>query len=351
MYEAMLHSPEHILIIKPSSLGDIIQAIPMLAALRRTFPTARISWLVKKQWAPILHGHPMLDDVIEVEFSVAALLRLIGPLRAHRFDVVVDLQGLLRTGALSWISGAPTRIGFADAREGSQFFYTRRVVGSMRGMHAVDRYLRLSSSLGATGGEPDFVLPDLPEEDSRTRALFATAGLDCTSNVVGIAPSARWRTKRWAAESFAAVADKIQHAGTHKIVFIGAPQEKSEIIRVKQEMKTKSADLTGLTVVSDLPEVMRRLSLLITNDSGPMHIAAAVGTPVVAIFGPTSQACTGPYGDGHIVLTASVECRPCFRRRCHNPNRYECLAGISVQDVIEAVEQILRIKQGGNHGH
>ena len=347
----MRNNPKRILLIKPSSLGDIIHALPTLAAIRRTFPEARIEWLVKQEWAPILYHHPMLNDVIEVEFSVAKLLGLIGPLRARRFDIVVDLQGLLRTGVLSWLTGARRRVGFSDAREGSPWFYTEHIVGPMRDMHAVDRYLRLASALGAKVSQPEFVLPDSPDEESRSQTLFTKVGLDGASNVIGIAPSARWVTKRWAAESFAAVADQLQHEGLHKVVFIGATQEKHEIAKVKQAMKTDSADLTGLTTVGDLPAVMRRLRLLITNDSGPMHVAAAVGIPVVAVFGPTSPACTGPYGDGHAVLTSPVDCRPCFRRQCHNPNTYECLTRISVQNVVQAAQRVLQLKRGGHNGY
>ena len=347
----MSDNPERILLIKPSSLGDIVHALPTLAAIRRTFPEARISWLVKKQWAPILYRHPLLDEVIEVEFSAAGLLGLIGPLRARRFDVVVDLQGLLRTGVLSRLCGAPMRIGFADAREGSPFFYTRRIVGPMREMHAVDRYLRLASAMGANERKPEFVLPDSPDEEGRRQSLFAKVGLDGASNVIGIAPSARWLTKRWAAESFAAVADQLQQEGLYKVVFIGAKQEKSEIAEVKQAMKTNAGDLTGLTTVGELPSVMRGLCLLITNDSGPMHVAAAVGTPVVAVFGPTSPACTGPYGDGHTVLTSSVDCRPCFRRRCDNSNTNECLTSVTVDEVVHASQAILQRRRGDDNGN
>ncbi|MBQ27468.1 MAG: lipopolysaccharide heptosyltransferase II [Nitrospiraceae bacterium] len=336
--------PERILLIKPSSLGDIIHALPTLAAIRRTFPAACISWLVKKEWAPILYRHPMLDDIIEGEFSATKLFALVASLRARRFDVVVDLQGLLRTGVLSLLSGAPVRIGFADAREGSSFFYTQRICGSMRKMHAVDRYLRLASALGAKERQPEFVLPDSPDEEGRRQALYTKVGLDGASKLIGIAPAARWVTKRWVAESFAAVADQLQHEGRNRVVFIGAANEKSEIARVKQAMKTKAADLTGLTTLGDLPAVVRRLCLLITNDSGPMHVAAAVGTPVVAVFGPTSQACTGPYGDGHAVLTSPVECRPCFRRYCHNSNTNECLRKVSVRDVVLAAQRMLQLR-------
>ncbi len=344
-------NPERILIIKPSSLGDIIHALPTLAAIRKSFPEAHISWLVKKQWASILHRHPMLNEVIEVEFSVAALFRLIATLRAGRFDVVVDLQGLLRTGVLSFLCGASMRIGFADAREGSPFFYTRRIISPMRDMHAVDRYLRLASALGAKEAYPEFVFPDVPDEECRSQALFAKVELNGASNVIGIAPSARWGSKRWSAESFAAVADRLQQDGHYKVLFIGAAQEKSEINNVQQVMMTNSLDLVGLTSVDDLPLVMRRLCLLITNDSGPMHVAAAVGTPVVAIFGPTNPDCTGPYGEGHTVLMSSVNCRPCFQRQCHNPNAKECLTNITVDEVVHASHAILQQKRGEDHGN
>ena len=347
--ETMPDNPKHILIIKPSSLGDIIHAFPTLSAIRKTFPMAHITWLIKKEWAPILADHPMLDDIIEIEFSARKLTQIYNLLRARRFDVVLDLQGLLRTGILSWITRASRRIGFSDAREGSHWFYTERISAPRREIHSVDRYLRLASALGVQKHSAEFILPTSPTEEHRRRTLFSKGLITDASDVVGIAPSSKWVTKRWPAESFAAVADQLQEKSKIRVVFIGSSHE-SDVAQVKQGMRTPVTDLTGLTTVGDLPAVMRGLRLLITNDSGPMHVAAAVGTPVVAIFGPTSQTCTGPYGDGHIVITASVECRPCFRRRCYNRNINECLTRISVQEVVQAAWRTLQEKRGKNSG-
>jgi len=332
---------KRILIIKPSSLGDIVHALPALAEIRKKNPTAFISWMVKKEWAPMLRGHPMLDEVLEVNFTVSSLFSVVRVLRDRCFDLVFDLQGLLRTGLLSWVSGAPIRIGFADAREGAYLFYTRSIIAPMREMHAVDRYLLLASYLGETIPEVNFVLPDSEEVRTKVKNLFDGVGLDSSARVIGIAPSARWITKRWESSSFAEVADQLQDTENCKVVFIGGPNENEKVCAVKNLMKTTSANLTGLTAVSDLPAVMQRLSVLITNDSGPMHIAAAVGTPVVALFGPTSELCTGPYGSLHSVLTSYVECRPCFRRKCHNSKTHECLTSISVKDVMVATKRIL----------
>ena len=347
----MLTSPKNILLIKPSSLGDIIHALPTLAVLRKSFPHAKISWLVKKEWASILFNHPLIDEVIEVEFKISKILAAIKALRARHFDLVLDLQGLFRSGGLSWLSGATTRIGFEDAREGSTIFYTTRVLAPMRGMHAVDRCLRLVGALGVPHCPPEFPLPNSPDEHDRVHTLLARVGLDDRLPIVGIAPSARWRTKRWAPQSYAAVADQLQQSGHGQVVFIGGSQEREEIAHVRRTMHTESADVTGQTMLNELPSILRKLDLLITNDSGPMHVAAAVGTPVVAIFGPTSDACTGPYGDGHTVLRSSVPCRPCFRRQCHNPNINECLTTITVDEVIQASRLILQRTRGESHGN
>ncbi|MCX5725368.1 MAG: glycosyltransferase family 9 protein, partial [Nitrospirae bacterium] len=148
--------------------------------------------------------------------------------------------------------------------------------------------------------------------------------------------SARWPTKRWPAASFAEVADRLQQEESGSVVLIGGPGERAEVAAVKGKMKTPAIDLTGSTTVGLLPALLSKASLLITNDSGPMHVAAAVGTPVVALFGPTSEVRTGPYGAGHHVVTGNVSCRPCFSRTCRNVLPLECLRTVSPEQVLAA---------------
>jgi lipopolysaccharide heptosyltransferase I len=165
---------------------------------------------------------------------------------------------------------------------------------------------------------------------------LSRSGVKPGTSWVAMNVSARWPTKRWPAASFAEVADRLQQEGCGAVVMIGGPAERADVAAVSGMMKTPAIDLAGATTVGLLPALLSRASLLIANDSGPMHVAAAVGTPVVALFGPTSAARTGPYGVGHEVLTGKVPCSPCFSRTCHNTLPLECMRLVSPEQVLAA---------------
>jgi len=204
-------------------------------------------------------------------------------------------------------------------------------------MHAVDRYLLVAKAVGAVeSGAPEFRFR-IPQTDyEEVDRLLSRSGVTPEMSWVAMNVSARWPTKRWPAASFAEVADRLQQEGCGAVVMIGGPDERADVAAVSGMMKTPAIDLAGVTTVGLLPALLSRASLLITNDSGPMHIAAAVGTPVVALFGPTSAVRTGPYGVGHAVLTGEVPCSPCFSRTCHNTLPLECLRTVSPEQVLVA---------------
>ena len=334
-----------ILFIKPSSLGDVVHAMPTVAALRRRFPRASITWLVKRQWADIVERMEGVDELCIVEPGLAGWLSQVPRLRATGFDLVIDLQGLFRSGAMGWLSGCKTRIGFANAREGSPCFYTQTVPLPTPDMHAVDRCLLVAQALGASlEGEPEFRFRPLRDDQALVADLLGRQGLSVDDSWIAMSVSARWATKRWPRESFAAVADRLQQEGLGRVVLIGGPDERADAQAVKQLMRTMPADLTGQTSTGLLPALLQAASLLITNDSGPMHVAAAVRTPIVALFGPTSPARTGPYGAQHRVLTSGVPCSPCFSRQCRNHMRLECLTSLSPDLVMEAARAQLAVR-------
>jgi len=327
----------HILLIKPSSLGDIVHAMPTCAAIRLAYPKARLTWLVKRQWAGLVERIDGVDRVWPVDSTFKGWLSEVPPLRAEGFDLVVDLQGLFRSAAIGWLSGSPMLVGFANGREGSPWFYSRRVSVPESDMHAVDRYLLVAKAVGAVeSGAPEFRFR-LPQTDyEEVDGLLSRSGVQPGTSWVALNVSARWPTKRWPAASFAEVADRLQQEGYGAVVMIGGPDERADVAAVSEMMKTPAVDLSGATAVGLLPALLSKAALLITNDSGPMHIAAAVGTPMVALFGPTSAARTGPYGMGHSVLAGDVPCRPCFSRTCHNALPLECLKLVSPQQVLAA---------------
>jgi heptosyltransferase I len=332
-----MESYRHILFVKPSSLGDIVHAMPTCAAIRRAYPDARLTWLVKRQWAGLVERIDGVDRVWPVKSTLKGWLSQVSPLRAERFDLVVDLQGLFRSAAIGWFSGSPLLVGFANGREGSSWFYSMRVPVPQSEMHAVDRYLLVAKAVGALEpGTPEFRFR-IPQTDyEEVDRLLSRSGVMPGTSWVALNVSARWPTKRWPAASFAEVADRLQQEGYGAVVMIGGPDERADVAAVSGMMKTPAVDLSGATTVGLLPALLSRAALLITNDSGPMHIAAAVGTPLVAMFGPTSAVRTGPYGMGHSVLTGNVPCRPCFSRTCHNTLPLECLKLVSPDQVLAA---------------
>ena len=336
-----------ILIIKPSSMGDVVHALPTLAALRDRFPHAHIAWLVKRRWAGLLERVEGLDAVWPVESGVTGWLSVIPRLRAAGFDLAVDLQGLLRSGAMAWLAGCPTRIGFANAREGSPFCYTHRVSVPTTEMHAVDRYLLVAAACGASAqGAPEFRLRPLPADRQEVAVLLSRHGLPAREPWIGVSVAARWPTKRWPTGFFATAADHLQKKGLGRVVLMGGPDDRAAVQAVKGLMRTVPADLAGATAPALLPALLESAALLLTNDSGPMHVAAAMGTPVVALFGPTSPTRTGPYANGHRVLRSGVPCSPCFSRTCRNTVYLECLKTISPDQVIEAVRDLLKRGNG-----
>jgi heptosyltransferase-1 len=330
--------PRRILLIKPSSLGDIVHAMPVVAAFKQHWPSAHLTWLVKRQWAEIVQRIEGVDAVWPVDPTLASWVGQALALRAQRFDLVVDLQGLLRSALVARMTGCARLVGFANGREGSPWLYSHRVAVPTPEMHAVDRYLLITSALGISLHDGPKFRFRLPSQDvTALRDLFRRKGIDVDAPWVAMNVSARWKTKRWPAASFAAVATQLAARGIGPLVVIGGPDEREASGLVRSLTACPVVDLTGETPIGLLPALLSKSCLLITNDSGPMHVAAAVGTPVVSIFGPTSAVRTGPYGAGHTVLTHSLPCRPCFSRVCRNAVPMECLESISPEQVVAAV--------------
>lgn len=335
---ALSAEPGRILLIKPSSLGDIVHAMPVVAALKQRWPSAHVTWLVKRQWADIVHRIEDVDVVWPVDPTLPSWGKQAMALRAQRFDLVVDLQGLLRSAIVARLTGCAQRIGFANGREGSPWLYSHRVVVPTAEMHAVDRYLLVAADLGApAGATPQFRFRLMSQDVTALRDVFRRKGIDLDAPWVAMNVSARWPTKRWPAASFAAVATQLAARGIGPLVVIGGPDEREASGHVQSLTACPMVDLTGHTSIGLLPALLSKACVLITNDSGPMHVAAAVGTPVVSMFGPTSAVRTGPFGTGHTVLTHDVPCRPCFSRVCRNAVSMECLNAISPEQVVAAV--------------
>ncbi|HWP59732.1 MAG TPA: glycosyltransferase family 9 protein [Candidatus Acidoferrales bacterium] len=324
--------PKRLLLVKPSSFGDIVQSLAVLAPLRRTWPEARVDWLVKDEWAGLLERHPLIDSLLVFPEAPRQWPGFFRALRRGGYDAVIDLQGLFRSGIIARATGAPLRAGFADGREGSPWCYTRRV--SACSTHAVDRYLELIRGLGIPTAEPvTFPLPAWEAEDRWAEQFVPARGFLCL-----IHPAARWPNKLWPAERYGELADWLVRARSCKVVFVAGKAEADQAARAAACMRAPAINLAGQTTLPQLGALVRRAAMLVTNDSGPMHLAAAAGTPVVAIFGPTDPAKVGPYGSRKIVLKKEFDCSRCRRGRC--ARALECLRLVTVEDVKEAVRRL-----------
>jgi lipopolysaccharide heptosyltransferase I len=337
----MIAAPDRLLVIKPSSFGDIIHALPILPLLRDQWPQTAIDWLVKEEWGELLLSQPELNEVLFFPKTLSAWRALKKHFRRTRYDLVIDLQGLLRSGIASLMTGAPLRIGFAGSREGSRWCYTTRFEPGSGSMHAVERNLDLLRQFGLPAvTTPTFPLPTSRAADDWLESLWRKEHLDHPESAVVIHPAARWKTKRWPAKRFAEVGDRLSAAHSARIFLIAGSEQSAQASEVVRHMQCRVVNLAGRTSLPQLMALLRRASLLISNDSGPMHLAAALGSPVIGIFGPTDPRRVGPYGAVNVALKKNFLCSGCSRQRCTHAQ--ECLRAISVDEVVESASTMLR---------
>ena len=337
-------SPLKILILKPSSLGDIVQALPVLRLLKQHFRTAEIFWWIDSTLAPLLENDPDLAGVVRFERrrwghpqNWPEMLRSIRWLRAQKFDLVIDLQCLFRSGVFAWLSRGKFLIGLDEAREGARGFYDVAVPRKSFHTHAVDWYLSVLPRLGVPVHKNFQWLPAQPQVAGAIKSKWKTSG----SRWITLQPGARWDNKRWPVEKFAELVSLL--AGRFpdtRFAILGSKEEKllGEIISSAEP--SRCLDLCGATSLPEMIEWIRLGDFMITNDTGPMHAAAALGKPAIALFGPTEPRRTGPYAQLENVLRLELPCSPCLKSKCHFEKLNECLVAISPAMVLERVKKI-----------
>ncbi|HUJ11677.1 MAG TPA: glycosyltransferase family 9 protein [Verrucomicrobiae bacterium] len=308
-----------ILVIKPSSLGDVVHALPAVSLIRRHFPEAHIAWLIRDSLVSLLKNCPIINERIKFRrHEMATFPSLLWQLHRGRFDMVIDLQGLFRSGVMAAAARAPRRIGLSDAREGARWFYNEVV--PVQRAHAIERYLLAAKHLGCEMTPVEFPLGI----SSRVR----------TEGLIAVHPSARWKTKLWGDSRFA---ELVRRLPSQRVIVTGSVADRQRCDWIAQGRR----NIAGGTDLFELTELYSRCSVVITNDSGPMHIAAAVGTPVVAIFGPTDPELTGPFGKQHVVLRAGIACSPCLKDHCSHTPRMECMSLVTVDQVLAAAKPFI----------
>jgi lipopolysaccharide heptosyltransferase I len=323
----MVGAYKKILLIKPSSLGDVVMALPALSALGRSFPHTQISWLIRPEFAPLIEGHPHLDEIILFDRKSLAkawrspeafrgLVSLVAALRQRQFDAVLDLQGLFRSASLSWLSGCRQRFG-PFWRELAHFFYTTAIPPRLEWIHVVDYYLKLAEAMGATDRRVEFVLPEKPAATDNARKLLARHHLDPDRYAV-IIPGSAQVSKCWPAERFSALADRVAAQHGLAVAATGSKSESAVIEKIRASAKYPIANLASQTSLPELVEVLRGAKLVVSNDTGPGHIAAALGRPLVMLFSWSNPLRVGPYGRPQCVVARDASSRG-LANRSHKP--------------------------------
>ncbi len=337
-----------ILIARTDRIGDVLLSTPVIKALREKFPQAFISMMVAPYAKEIVEGNPNLDEVIIYDKdgkhkSWWRTVKFASRLKKKKFDLAIILHPTNRVHLLAFLAAIPERLGY-DRKLG--FLLTRRQkhLKQEGSKHEADYNLDLLSSLGVTGNAHDLFMPIKQESEQYVQELFNKEGISSTDKLLAINPGASCTSKIWPAQRFAQVAEKLTSIYNFKIIILSGPKEMQLADKISREIKGKIIDLAGKTSVSQLASVLKRCSLFISNDSGPVHIASAVGTPVISIFGRKQAGLSpkrwGPLGKHDKFLHKDVGCIQCLAHNCQK--EFACLKSITVDDVISAAQLILK---------
>lgn len=348
----MKNKKPNILIIKLSAVGDVVHSLPFLEVLRDRFPSAMIDWVVEEDASGIVESHPEIHRLIifprkswlkrfikkgEYIGVGKEVTKFLKELKSRRYDIVVDLQGLLKSGILTFLANGKRKIALNGGREGSLIFTNEKVAIPDPDLHALDKYLCIARYLGATKPVWNGQIPIYDADEEHVDYLLGEIGNNST--LVAVNPMAKWESKLWELHRFASLADTIKEELEAGVVFTGSEGDKAAIEDIRSGMKTRALNLAGKTTLKELAYLYQKCAAVICTDTGSMHVAAAMGSPVVvALFGPTSPLRTGPYGAKHRVIRAGLECSPCFKKRCDDMS---CMKKITVEMVFEAVREVL----------
>jgi lipopolysaccharide heptosyltransferase II len=334
-----------ILILKPSSLGDVIQALPVLRLLKRHLPASEIFWWIDANLAPLLEGDPDLTGIVRFERKRWAaprhwpeMLRSVRWMREQNFDWVIDLQCLARSGAFAWLANGRLLVGLDEVREGARGFYDVAVRRASFHTHAADWYLAVLPRLGVPVHKNFQWLPERPAVAAAVKSKWPASG----ARWIALQPGARWENKHWPVEYFAELVRQLaKKFPDTRFAVLGTAEDQSLGETIARAEAQRCLNLCGQTSLLEMVEWLRRCELMITNDTGPMHVAAALGKPLVALFGPTEPRRTGPYGHLDSVLRIDLPCSPCLKSHCVYEKPNECLKAISPAMVFERVQKQL----------
>jgi heptosyltransferase-2 len=338
-----------VLIVQTAFLGDVVLTLPLIAAVRHRFPHARVDVLTVPAHAPLLQDQPEVAAVIAydkrgTQRGIRGLLRMVRRVRAQGYDVALAPHRSFRSALLLASSGIPRRIGFA--RWLTRWAYTA-VVPRPAMAHAVEKNLHLLEALGPwpvpTGGHLTLRVTSAARRVAS--AAFARGGVKQQEPVIGVIPGSQWGTKRWPAERFAALIERLAGLSQARCALFGGTQDRALATAITATCRVPVLDFIGQTSVQELPAYLERCTVVVSNDTGPMHVAAALGKPILVLYGPTvpAQGFT-PYGVPWEAASVPLECRPCS---AHGPQRcpllhWRCMLDLSVEQVAAGVQRLLQ---------
>lgn len=340
---------KNILIVKLSSIGDVIHALPTLSVLRHNYPQSKITWIVDERAYSIVENHPYLDEVICTnlkKMKLKEMLKLAHRLKQAKYDLVLDLQGLLKSGLISWFTRAPVRLVYPIHREGSSLLATKAVTARPESLHVIQKCLDTARALKLTITEKnltDFQLNIQPKDEQFARQFLQSQGILDSDTLIGLNPGAAWPTKQWPPELFARLADQLIEENQAKIILFGGMSDLELITAIKKNMQHTVVSAGGKTTLKQLAALIRHCLVFVGSDTGPMHISVAVKTPVVALFGPTDPGYSGPVNSHDQVIWSHLNCSPCFKvKECPQGTHLACMKAITPDMVQKKITQIIQ---------
>jgi len=334
-----------ILIVKLSAIGDVIHALPVAHALKQQYPQSHITWVVERPAYDLLTNNFDIDEIIVFDKpkfkSVMGMIRntprFSSMLRKRQFDLAIDLQGLFKSAAITALSGAKEKLGYCNMREMSSWV-SKPVCGENYQGHIVERYLDVARFLGCSVSQAVFPINITKEEEQSANLILLNSDLQLPATYAVLAPGTNWPSKCWPAEKFADLAIALASSDIRPVI-VGGPGD-SKLAAVISSKCNSSVNLVGKTKLKELAYVIKNARFFVGGDTGPMHLATAVGTPAIALFGPTDYLRNGPYGNLHSVVTISDSCIGCWKRQC--PKEKNCLDSIEVSQVLQKVQHFVK---------
>ena len=331
----------NVLIIKLRYIGDVLLATPTVRAIKAARPDVRVTMMVNRGTEDVLSGNPDLDEIIVLDKgSLTAQSRLIAGLRHRQFDTVIDLTDGDRSAFLSWVSGAAIRIGFNDEHRWRGRYYTQ-VIQPIPGIrHRIERDLEALKPMSIKAESKDPQLWLTPEEEKSADQLQEQLGVQRSPSMVILQPGARYWFKAWPPERYAELSDRLTSTYGCQVLIGGSDQDVDLAKQIRQIAKSSPIIMAGRTTIKQFAAIAKKSVLFVGNDSGAMHIASAVGTPVVALFGPSSPREWGPRGGPVEVLYKEIDCRSCFHPTCTRGEE-NCMRLITVEEVATAAKRLI----------